>query len=125
MKIEKYFLKFLYDLETFEPNTLTDIVRLVKSHQYFNHIVLFAKNSTQTISYIQNQVQELIDCNDPIADIQLCSVAVILSEINLEYSKDLLSRTVRETPGYYWSQAMAISCLLNKEIINETICQSS
>jgi len=137
MKINSYLDCLLIDLENFEPETLSGIVCFVRKHGDYSTITMLARNSKRSAKYILNQCLLLIAEKNPISDIQLAGLLVIVADVDIDLYDELtltvarhpisrdVSSTSDELSNYHWSRAMAISSLLNKEVLGETIRKSA
>jgi hypothetical protein len=125
MKINTCLDCLIEDLETFEPGTLTDIVTFVRNHEDYSKITMLARNSTRFSKYLLNQCLLLVSEENPISDIQLAGLLVIVADANSDLYKELVSSASNGVGNYHWSRAMAASYLIQKEVFGETICQSS
>ena|SRR5271157_265761 len=118
MKLSVHIDTLLNNLVTFQPESLSDIVRFVRGHSDFNAIVLMVRNSVRSSKVF------LKKCQSAISDTELAGLLVIVAEIDQEMYSELVSRTSDGVGNYHWSQGMATSYLLQK-VLNETIRKSA
>jgi hypothetical protein len=117
MKIKFYISRLLGDLQTLEPESLSNIVRYVRNHITFTTITLLTRNTKSAANYILDQCLDLFDEKDPVSDIQLAGLMVVVADVYGDKYSDLVSRTSSATGNYYWASAMATSLIINKEVL--------
>lgn len=125
MKISIRLDNLLDDLEDFEPATLTDIVRFVRVHEDLRAITMLIQNSKKSSTYFTQQCDCLIEEENSISDVQLAGLLVVAAEIEGEMYDELMSRASLGAGNYHWSQGMATSYLLHKEVTSERIRKSA
>jgi hypothetical protein len=125
MKIKYVLSEILEHLEEFKPETLSGIVDFVKNHNQYNTIVMLIRNGSKSRQYFLDQCSSLRENNNPFSDVQLAGLLVILAEINTELATDWASRISKGSGNYKWSSAMAASYLIQKEVVDETVCKSA
>jgi hypothetical protein len=123
MKINHILDSLIEDLESFEPVTLTDIVTFVRNHEDYSKITMLARNSTRSAKYLLNQCLLLISEKNPISDVQLAGLLVIVADADSDLCNEMVSSTSNGASEYHWSRAMATSYLIRKEVLSETICK--
>lgn len=125
MKINPCLDNLIEDLESFEPGTLTDIVTFVRNHEDYSKITMLARNSARFAKYLLNKCLLLISEENPISDIQLAGLLVIVADVDSDLYNELVSSTSNGVGDYHWSRAMAASYLIHKEVLGETIRKSA
>lgn len=125
MKIDSLLDVLLIDLENFEPDTLSSIVRFVRTHEDYNAITMLVRNVKRSARYLLNQCSLLIAENNPISDIQLAGLLVIVADVDSSLYDELVSSTSDGIGEYHWSRAMAASYLIHREVLSETIRKSA
>ena len=111
-------------MESLRPKSLTEIVRFVHSHKETSTITLMIRNSKNSARYFFEQCDCLIDEANPISDLQLAGLLVILAEVGDDMQSGLMSRASAGAGQYRWSQSMAASYLL-QEVTSEKIRKSA
>lgn len=126
MKIQSLLNTVLDDLDGFTPLSLGQIVDFTKNHANFLKICMYASNNIKSSQYLLNQCEEL-QVEDNVSDLQLAVLIVIISSIvspEMQNMYDgLVSRASIATSKNNWSQGIATSYLLRKEVHSETIHQ--
>jgi hypothetical protein len=134
MRIVERLDNLLSDLEDFEPDSLSHLVRFVRDHSEFSAITMLARNLDRSAKFLLDQCEFLKAGvmkrpDRELADIELAALVLIVSEIDSTSTTDrfdnLLSSASKESGEYYWSRGMATSYLLHKEVTNEKIRQSA
>jgi len=134
MKIDSLLDGLLMDLENFEPDTLSSIVRFVRTHDDYNAITMLVRNTKRSARYLLNQCCLLIEEENPISDIQLAGLLVIVADVDGSLYDELcfdvsmrgnVSSTSDRIGEYHWSRAMAASYLIHREVLSETIRKSA
>jgi hypothetical protein len=115
----------LIDLESFEPETLSGIVSFVRSHGDYSKITMMVRNSSKSAKNLLNECLCLIAENNPISDIQLAGLLVIVADVDCELYTELTSSASDGIGNYHWSRGMATSYLIQKEVLSETIRKSA
>lgn len=115
----------LLDLENLEPDTLSGIVFFVRSHSDYSRITMMVRNSSRSAKTLLNECLCLIAENNPISDIQLAGLLVIVADVDSELYRELVSSTSDGIGNYHWSRGMAASYLIHKEVLGETIRKSA
>jgi hypothetical protein len=115
----------LIDLENFEPETLSGIVSFVRDHSDYSKITMLVRNSSKSAKALLNECLCLIAENNPISDIQLAGLLVIVADVDCELYTELVSSTSDGIGNYHWSRGMAASYLIHKEVRGETIRKSA
>jgi hypothetical protein len=134
MRIVQHIDDLLSDLEDFEPDSLSHLVRFVRDHSEYSAITMLARNldrSSQRLhdqcEFLQKGVVSRPDAET--ADIQFAALLLIVSDVVSTSTTNrfdkLLSSASEESGEYYWSRGMATSYLLHKEVTNEKIRQSA
>jgi hypothetical protein len=67
----------------------------------------------------------LVSEENPISDIQLAGLLVIVADVDSDLYNELVSSTSDGVSDYHWSRAMAASYLIQKEVLGETIRKSA
>ena len=106
----------LIDLENFEPETLSGIVSFVRNHCDYSKITMLVRNSSKSAKTLLNECLCLIAENNPISDIQLAGLLVIVADVDCALYTELVSSTSDGIGNYHWSRGMAASYLLQKEL---------
>ena len=91
MKAIGFIDNILDDLEYFEPESLSDIVRLVRGHDDFASLSLLVKNTKSASEYLLDQCICLVEEDCLESDIQLAGMIVIIDEANTDIYKDLIA----------------------------------
>lgn len=125
MRINISLHNLLFGLENFEPNSLTSIVDFVISHNEYNTITMFVRNSRRSARYLLDECELLISELNKTSDIQLAGLLVILAAVDGHIFEEMVSRTFQGIGEYNWSRAMAASYLIHKEVLSETVCKSA
>lgn len=136
MNFSKMLELLLYDLENFNPDSLNEIIRFVRSNKNFGAITLWARNHKLSQSALYDEclfynVRVEVNKDPRLADLQLAALLLIVCDIEssliykTEKFNNLLSSVSGESDKFYWSRALATSYLLHKEVIRETICISA
>jgi hypothetical protein len=125
MKINPCLDNLIEDLESFEPNTLSDIVDFVRNYEDYSKITMLARNIVRFAKYLLNQCLMLVSEENPISDIQLAGLLVIVADVDSDLYNELVSSTSDGVSDYHWSRAMAASYLIHKEVLGETIRKSA
>lgn len=134
MRIADLLDNLLSDLEEFEPESLSQIVRFVRKHDDFGRITMLARNVDRSADFLYEQcvfshqaVCQRIETQT--ADIQFAALLYIVAEMDytteIDRWENLLSSASKESGEYHWSRAMAASYLLHKEVSSEKIRQSA
>jgi hypothetical protein len=117
--------RLIFDLESFEPETLSSIVFFVQSHSDYSKIAMLVRNSRRSAKVLLNECLGLIAENSPISDVQLAGLLVIVAVADNDLYSELVSSTSDGIGNYHWSRAMAASYLIHKEVLSETIRKSA
>ena len=124
MKLTNRISLLLKDLGDFTPDSLSSIVRLVRSHEEFGSVLFRIRNSNRSAKIFLNLCEGLMLAGTNKADIQLAGLLVLASELDSDMSSDhseFLSRASKLSSRYHWSSAMAITYMINREVLDETI----
>lgn len=134
MRIIKPLDDLMSDLEDFEPDSLSHLVRFVRQHSEYSAITMLARNLDRSAKLLQHQCEFLsrgvVSRPDAeTADIQFAALLLIVSDLastsNTDIFNEILSSASEASGEYYWARSMAISYLLHKEVTNEKIRQSA
>lgn len=125
MKIDYLLDSLLMDLENFEPDTLSSIVRFVRAHEDYNAITMLVRNTKRSAKHFLDQCSLLVAESNPISDIQLAGLLVIVADVDNSLYDELVSSTSNGVSEYHWSRAMATSYLIHREVLSETIRKSA
>ena len=125
IKVNPYLDNLLFDLENHEPVSLSEIVYVVRKHGDYNTITMLVSNSKRAAKYLLNQCLLLIAEKNPVSDIQLAGLLVIVADVDSDLYDEIVSSASDGISEYHWSRAMAISYLLHKEVLSEKIRKSA
>lgn len=125
MRIEDLLDNLLSDLEEFEPESLSQIIRFVRKHDDFGRITMLVRNVDRSADLLYEQcvfshqgVRQRVETQT--ADIQFAALLYIAAEMDytteIDRLENLLSSASKESDEYHWSRAMAASYLLHKAL---------
>jgi hypothetical protein len=115
MKIERYLNNFLFDISNFIPDTLSSIVSVVREHADYGAIIMLSRNSKRSANCVINKCFELRSENDPLIDVRLAGLLVIVADSKIDQDPEWLSSVSEKMVKYKWSRAMAASYMIHKE----------
>jgi hypothetical protein len=108
--------KIIDDSEEFTPFSLNNIISFVKKHENYKKTILWAKNSTKAQKYLTSLFQHHLFQEQ---DIQL---SIIFTILVLSESTSFIPTTSsfpNKLSNFYWTNALASSSQLKKEIEND------